>query len=110
MTTAWGMAPRAPDGHSFLAEQEVHEPAAPGVRTRPPAVRQEGRVRTARLLQRVGEDGQVREGAVVVDGLRQLEHGRRHPFGPGGDLPGPEAAGAFLPGERLPRGAFPQLP
>jgi hypothetical protein len=52
--------------------QQVHHPTAADVLAAAPAVRQDGGVGAAGVLQRVGEDGQVGEAPPVVDGRRRL--------------------------------------
>jgi hypothetical protein len=60
---------------SGLAEEQVEHPAAPDVRTRPPAMGQDVRVRTTGLFESIGQDGEVLELAALVDGLGECEDG-----------------------------------
>src|SRR5262245_54008525 len=56
----------------FLAQEQVEHPAAAHVLAPAAAVAEDGGVGAARLLQRVGEDGQVGEAALVVDHVGEL--------------------------------------
>src|SRR3954451_6826870 len=67
---------------SLLSEQEVDHPAAPDVRPGAAAVGEDVGVGAAGVLQRVSQHGQTVEGAVIVDGLRELGHGTAVPGQP----------------------------
>src|SRR5262245_47192542 len=67
-----------------FSETIINDPAAADVRPRPAAVGEAGGVGAAGLFQGVGQDRQAVEGAVVVDGLRQLWDSAVLPRQPGG--------------------------
>src|SRR5436305_1032056 len=67
------LKPRSKSGmRSLLAQQQVDDPAAADVRPGAATVRQDGLVVAAGVEQRVGQDGEAVEGALLVDALRDL--------------------------------------
>src|SRR5262245_3413427 len=59
----------------LFPQQQIDDPAAADMWPRPAAVRQDVGVVAARLCQRVSEDRQQVEAAVVVDRLREVADG-----------------------------------
>src|SRR4051794_13148993 len=84
--------PRRPKTHwnpvasgSTPAGQQVEQPATANVWPWPSAVVQDAGVVAARVLQGVGQDGQVVEATVLVDGIGEGRDGGRPPGGIEGD-------------------------
>jgi hypothetical protein len=61
---------------SLPANKEIDDPAAADVRTGSAAVLQDGGVGAAGVFQGVGEEREMIEVTILIDGLRELLHGR----------------------------------
>jgi len=60
---------------SFLAQDEVNRPAAPGVRPRLAAVTEDVGILAPRLFESIAQDGETVESEIAVDAMCQLDHG-----------------------------------
>jgi hypothetical protein len=66
---------------SLLAQEQVHDPAAPHMLPRLAAEGQDVRVVATSFLQSVGQVGQAVEGPLVVDRAGQFDHAGYQPTG-----------------------------